>query len=312
MKDKKWWLLGLPVSMGLGVFLFSEHLFKMGMSGHRGQDPRPAKAQRKFGYQYYRYVEWYQSKPKEIWHIYEPKTDDTMVATFIHNQEHQSKKTVIIAHGYNGNRETMSGYAKMYYDMGFNVLMPDDRAHGQSSGKYVSFGYLDQLDYMQWIDRVIKQVGADSKILLFGVSMGGAIVSMLSGNDLPEQVQAIIADCSYSNVKDEFNYLLKARYHLPSMPFEALVSTINRHRLGYYLNDASPIHMLKKNTHPILFIHGSQDHYVPTYMCYENYRVTRAPKQMWICKGASHADSFFVNPKEYQKHVQEFLRTYFK
>ena len=45
-----------------------------------------------------------------------------------------STKAVIISHGYKGNGETMANYAKMFHELGFNVLLPDDRGHGQSAG----------------------------------------------------------------------------------------------------------------------------------------------------------------------------------
>lgn len=96
-----------------------------------------------------------------------------------------STKAVIISHGYKGNGETMANYAKMFHELGFNVLLPDDRGHGQSAGRYISFGWLDRLDYLTWLNWLIKRLGAQTKLLLFGVSMGGATVEMLSGEDLP-------------------------------------------------------------------------------------------------------------------------------
>ncbi|WP_143805201.1 alpha/beta hydrolase, partial [Oenococcus oeni] len=84
-------------------------------------------------------------------------------------------------------------------EMGFNVLLPDDRGHGQSMGEYISFGWLDRLDYLQWLKKIIKRVGPKSEILLFGVSMGASTVEMLSGEDLPSQVKCVIADCGYSS-----------------------------------------------------------------------------------------------------------------
>lgn len=137
-------------------------------------------------------------------------------------------------------------------------------------------------------------------------------MEMLSGESLPQQVKAIIADCGYSSIEAELTYLLKRQFHLPKYPLEPLVSTISKRRLGYYLGDVSATEQLAKNKRPILFIHGEKDVYVPVGMAYENYAATHAPKQLWIVKNASHAESFWVNPKRYQDHVEEFLTTYFK
>ncbi len=170
---------------------------------------------------------------------------------------------------------------------------------------------MDRLDYIHWIEQIIGKNGDDEKILLFGVSMGGATVEMLSGEKLPAQVKAIIADCGYASIREELVYLLHNQYHLPEYPIEPLVSTINKQRLGYYLNDVSSTEQLKKNRRPILFIHGGKDTYVPVKMAYENYESTKAPKQLWIVKNASHAESFWYNPANYKRRVSEFLGTYF-
>ncbi|GAK47291.1 hydrolase [Secundilactobacillus oryzae JCM 18671] len=303
----------LAAPLGLasaGALAFSYKLFNFAFK-RVDYVPETSADKQKYADLYYDYVKWYQQIPSETWYLHEMDASNRMVATYIPAKE-QSLKTVIISHGYKGNRETMANFAKMYYDMGFNVLLPDDRAHGDSAGQYISFGWLDRLDYINWINSVIQRDGEQSKILLFGVSMGGATMEMLSGENLPNQVKAIVADCGYSSIEEELVYLLKEQFHLPKYPFEPLVSTINRRRLGYYLGDVSSKEQLAKNRKPILFIHGANDTYVPAEMAYENYQATKAPKQLWIVKGASHAESFWKNPAKYQHRVSMFLDTYFK
>lgn len=273
--------------------------------------PETSKEKQKYADKYYEYVDWFHSVPSEDWYLNEDNPDQKMVATYIPAQT-ATKKTVIIAHGYKGNRETMANYAKIFRRMGYNVLTPDDRGHGESAGEYISFGWLDRLDYLQWIHRVIDHVGADSQILLFGVSMGGATVEMLSGERLPDQVKAIIADCGYSSVEEELTYLLKKQYHLPEYPVEPMVSEINKRTAGFGLENAWSVKQLAKNQRPILFIHGEKDTYVPANMAYENYHATHAPKQIWIVKNATHAESFWRDPEAYRKRIGEFLNTYMK
>lgn len=273
--------------------------------------PETSADKQKYADAYYAYVDWYKKVKKEKWFLHEHDPNNRMVAEYI-PAETPSQQTVIISHGYKGNGETMANFAQMYHQLGFNVLLPDDRGHGESAGKYISFGWLDRLDYQEWIRQVIERSSQDVKILMFGVSMGGATMEMLSGESLPKQVKAIIADCGYSSIEAELTYLLKRQFHLPKYPLEPLVSTISKRRLGYYLGDVSATEQLAKNKRLILFIHGDKDVYVPVGMAYENYAATHAPKQLWIVKNASHAESFWINPKRYQEHVEEFLTTYFK
>ncbi|WP_143462617.1 alpha/beta hydrolase [Levilactobacillus enshiensis] len=298
-------LLGIAATS----LIASEHLFNFAFK-RVSYVPETSADKQKYADAYYAYVDWYQKIDKEKWYLHEHDPKNRMVAEYI-PAEIPSKQTVIISHGYKGNGETMANFAQMYHRLGFNVLLPDDRGHGESAGKYISFGWLDRLDYLQWIQQVIDHTGADVKILMFGVSMGGATMEMLSGESLPSQVKAIIADCGYSSIEAELTYLLKRQFHLPKYPIEPLVSTISKRRLGYYLGDVTATDQLKKNKRPILFIHGERDVYVSVGMAYESYAATHAPKQLWIVKNASHAESFWINPARYQAHVMEFLQTYF-
>ncbi|HBM7987392.1 TPA: alpha/beta hydrolase [Enterococcus faecalis] len=93
----------------------------------------------------------------------------------------KSNRTVIMAHGYMGSAETMSVFAKMYHDGGYNVLAPDARGHGKSQGDYIGFGWPDRKDYVQWIEKVLTDNGQQEQITLYGVSMGAATVMMTSG-----------------------------------------------------------------------------------------------------------------------------------
>lgn len=288
----------------------SEYLFKVAFK-RVNYVPETSKEKQKYANEYWDYVHWFHRVDKEHWTFTPEDGDGQMSAYFIPAPGGNRDKAVIISHGYKGNGETMSNYAKMFHELGFNVLLPDDRAHGKSAGKYINFGWLDRLDYQEWLKRMIKRLGQQVKIVLFGVSMGGATVEMMSGEDLPPQVKCIIADCGYSSIRKELTYLLKRQYHLPKYPIYPMVSTINRHRLGFYLGDVDSTEQLAKNKLPIFFIHGEKDVYVPSSMAWENYRATHAPKKIWIVKNATHAESFWINPDEYRQHIVDFLKEYF-
>ena len=81
-------------------------------------------------------------------------------------------------------------------------------------------------------------------------------------------------------------------------------------RIGYFMDEASSVRMLHHNHRPMLFIHGAKDTFVPTRMVYQNYRADRGPKELWVCPDADHAHSFRTHPREYERHVQQFLNRY--
>lgn len=217
-------------------------------------------------------------------------------------------KTVIVVHGFTNDKEDMKPYAWLFHELGYNVLMPDNMSHGDSEGQIIGYGWNDRLNVIKWSEILIEQ-NADSQITLFGVSMGAATVMMASGEaSLPDQVVNIIEDCGYSSVWDELQYQAKEMYNLPAFPILYEVSAISKIRAGFSYGQASSVKQLAQNTRPVLFIHGSDDAFVPTSMVYKNYQATQGKKELYIVKGAGHAASFETNPKAYIEKISAFLK----
>lgn len=224
----------------------------------------------------------------------------------------KTEKTLVVAHGYRENHRYLASYIRMFHRLGYNVLAPDDRGSVGSEGNYVSFGWEDRLDYVKWIKLLLHRKGAKQKIALFGVSMGGATVMMVSGQKLPHQVKAIIEDCGYSSVTAELTYELKQQFHLPAEPLITTAAWVAKSKTGFDFHQASSVKQLHHNQLPTFFIHGGNDKFVPTKMVYQNYHATAGIKQLWVVRHASHAMSFYEQPQLYQKKVSHFLTTYLK
>ncbi|WP_296225906.1 alpha/beta hydrolase [uncultured Lactobacillus sp.] len=256
---------------------------------------------------------WYKQVTKQHWQLRSAKNNYLLQANYIPAKN--SAKTVIILHGYMSNKENMGAYAQLFHSLGYNTLLPDAEAHGQSQGKYVGYGWLEKNDVKKWAEQVIKKNGQKSKIVIFGVSMGGATTMMTSGLKLPKQVKCFIEDCGYTNAKNEIEHEAKVLYNMPAFPRFPLVeilSGITKLKASYFLAQVSSLAQLKKNTRPMLFIHGSKDTFVPTEMVYKNYRASRGPKQLLIVRGAQHAKSYEHNPALYARTVKQFLAKYVK
>lgn len=226
--------------------------------------------------------------------------------------ETATNKTVIVVHGFTNDKEDMKPYAWMFHELGYNVLMPDNMSHGDSEGQIIGYGWNDRLNVIKWAEMLVEQ-NSDSEITLFGVSMGAATVMMASGEEsLPDQVVNIIEDCGYSSVWDELKYQAKEMYNLPAFPILYEVSAISKIRAGFSYGQASSVNQLKNNTRPVLFIHGSDDTFVPTSMVYKNYQATQGEKELYIVKGAGHAKSFETDPQAYIERISTFLKKYEK
>ena len=202
----------------------------------------------------------------------------------------------------------MSDFARFYHDeLGFNVLMPDARGHGASEGDYIGFGWPERRDYVRWIDWLISQKGAESRIVLHGISMGGATVLMTSGENLPPNVRAVIEDCGYTSVEDELSYQLKRMYKLDPNPIIPDTSRYTKQRAGYSFEEASALNQVKKAKVPILFIHGDADSFVPFEMVGRLYEACPTEKVLFVVHGAGHGRAFWTDRQGYVAAVKAFL-----
>lgn len=220
-----------------------------------------------------------------------------------------SNKWAIVVHGYGGSGKLMSDKSKYFYDMGYNVLIPDLRGHGKSEGDYIGMGWKDRLDIISWINFIIKE-NPNAEIVLHGTSMGAATVLMTSGENLPSNVKAIVADCAYTSAWDEFSYQLETYLKVPSSYILNVTNMVTKLKAGYSLKEASALESVKKATVPILFIHGDKDKFVPYSMMDKLYDATNSPKEKLTIEGGEHANSDLVSPFLYWLTVEDFLNQY--
>lgn len=215
--------------------------------------------------------------------------------------------TAVVVHGYSDNHLSYMCIVRMYRDMlNFNVFVPDLYYHGLSDGDHVQMGWFDRFDVEKCIP-VAHSIFKDDFTVLHGVSMGAATVMMTSGDPLPEYVRAFVEDCGYSSVWEQYKHNLKSEFHLPAFPVLHSASSVCKKKYGWSFKEASSVNQLKKNTRPMLFIHGGNDDYVPTSHVYDNHNATAGYKEMWIAPGSEHARSYRDHPDEYLSRVGSFL-----
>lgn len=218
----------------------------------------------------------------------------------------ESDRWAIVVHGYHSDKGGVASIAYRFRQQGYNVLMPDLRAHGESEGKYITMGWLERLDIIDWIDLIVKTY-PDAKIVLHGTSMGAATVMMVSGEALCPNVVGIIEDCGYTSVWDMYKDQLYEQYSLPPFPIMHAASFAGRFVMGYDFSKASCVEQVKKADVPILFIHGSEDELVKPWMVHEVYEACASEKDILIVEGAKHANSCRTAPDLYYDTVFSFL-----
>ena len=254
------------------------------------------------------YKEWW--KEQDFQEVTITSDDGLKLVAYYLKASNTSDKTVIFAHGHKSKAEEVGCFAEYYLSKGFNVFIPDSRTYGKSMGNVLGMGWLERLDYKLWINKVIELSVPNVKILLHGISMGGSIVMMVSGEELPENVKCIIEDSGYSNIRDVYKSQLKLHYGLPSFPIIQIANLICKLRAGYYFSDADPLEQISKSNLPILFIHGKKDTKIPVSMACDLYENYKNDKELLIVKNAKHAEGFFVNKEKYINAVEKFYERY--
>lgn len=224
----------------------------------------------------------------------------------------KSHKWALLLHGYGytGRKEEMEYIGAEYAARGYWILAPDLRCHGDSEGDFIGMGWTDRQDILQWIDYIIAR-DARAKIALHGQSMGGAAALMTAGEELPDQVKAVVSDCAYTSVWDIFSRKLKDWYGVGPFPVLYETNLIFQLRGGYNLRKASVLSQVAKSRLPILFIHGEADDFVPASMARQLYERAAGPKELLTVPGAGHGLSNYVDPEAYYGKVFSFLGDFF-
>lgn len=215
--------------------------------------------------------------------------------------------TIIFMHGYRSS-QFWDGYGCMRIcrECHYNLLLVEQRAHGDSACRVLTFGIRERQDCRAWADYLTERFGPEERIFLFGVSMGGATVTMAAETRLPETVKGIIADCGYTSPKAIICNTGKNQ-GFPVGICYVLVKLGAFLFGGFDVDSASSLEAVRHCSLPILFIHGDRDDFVPTSMCDELYEACAAPKERLYVKGAGHANSFLLDYEAYRNAVTEFI-----
>lgn len=212
----------------------------------------------------------------------------------------------ICFHGYRSHALTdFSGGTELSFQLGHNVLLVDQRAHGKSEGRTIAFGIRERQDLLRWVDYALERFGSDVKILLYGVSMGGATVLMASELPLPENVKGIVADCPYVSPLEIILHVGKSN-PLPTWlirPFVILGAKIYG---GFDLTETDARQAVKHTKVPILIIHGEADGFVPSEMS-DIVEINPAMIARYTVPGAAHGISYLVDTARYRAAVESFL-----
>lgn len=220
---------------------------------------------------------------------------------------------ILFFHGYRSPAlRDFSGGFWIYYNKGYNILMVDQRGHGQSEGDVITLGIRERHDCLEWVKYCEQRFGTDTPLLVGGISMGAATVLMAAEllQDC-KSVKGLLADCGYSSVEGIMKSVIKTM----KLPVELswwLVKWSAKLYGGFDVEESSAKSSLQNNRIPVIFIHGEEDRYVPSYMSYENAQACKGPKEVFLVPKAGHGMSFYMDKEGYDRTVVTFVEKLLK
>ena len=215
--------------------------------------------------------------------------------------------TLLFAHGYRSTPLLDFGVAlPFYHELGFNILLPHQRAHGKSEAKYITFGVKECKDMLGWIQYHNENYGTNP-IILSGMSMGASTMLFLADEPLPDNVKGIVADCGFTSPRDILSCVFTNVTHLPAGLVLWSIDLFARLFAGVSLSQKDTRKTLQKNKLQVFFVHGRADDFVPCWMSEAGFDACAGNKELFLVENAGHGVSFLVAPDAYRDKLIRFI-----
>lgn len=218
------------------------------------------------------------------------------------------RATVLLFHGWHSSWEMdFLCLLPFLHKQRLQCLLVDQRAQGDSEGRYMTYGVRERLDVPVWVDYAASRFGKDHPLLLYGVSMGAATVLMASSERYDAKVCGIVADCGFTSPHEIIAKAGPKRLHLPPYPTLWLLELYTRLFADFSLWGANTPDALRSCRCPVLFIHGKADDFVPCEMTQRAYDACASDKTLLLVDGAGHARSHITDSEKYEAAYAAFL-----
>jgi fermentation-respiration switch protein FrsA (DUF1100 family) len=221
-------------------------------------------------------------------------------------------KSVIILHGSTSNRTDSTGFAEIFLNHGYAVLLPDSRDHGESGGDIATFGILEKYDVNLWTQWLRQRVAGCTYLL--GESMGAAIG--LQATAVNPDLCAVAVESPYSTFR-AITYEHVGGTHTGPLfwrtlgrPAIEIAIAYTRLRYGIYLPDADPAAAVEHSHTPSLLIAGTADNIIPMHHAQELEKTCASHCALWIVPGAAHGKASTVAHAEFEQRILDWFQTH--
>ena len=248
----------------------------------------------------------YSRLPKDV---YITTDDDVTLHADLYDED--SNVTVILLNGYAATADDDFLEAAYYGSLGYNVLMVEQRAHGESEGEFFSYGLCEADDLQDWISYIEDLYGDDTQIIIHGKYTGANIALMAASDGLSDSVAFIVADSAYTNMYDVGVRILKLEIEMPKWPFYMLTNYYFEKKDGYSIEDVEILSGMGSVTTPVIFVCDSADQYILAENTEELYAACgSADTELLVIDGAGFNDTYIYGTDEIESLLDAWIDSY--
>jgi len=220
------------------------------------------------------------------------------------------RPTVVLCHGVGANRTDLYPFTKLLYEEGrLNVFTFDFRGHGESDGRYTSYGAFERRDLEAALDFLDRQ-SLRREYGFMGISMGGSVGLLVAAQD--QRLKALWVDSPYIDLKETIEIHLKLLYRLPRFPF--LHFALFSYRLLFRTDagEISPIRDVARIApRPLMIVNGAADERMRPDLARLLYDRAKGAKELWLIPGAGHLEGHLLQSQEYDRRLLTFFQKAF-
>jgi pimeloyl-ACP methyl ester carboxylesterase len=165
--------------------------------------------------------------------------------------------------------------------MGYDAVLPDLRAHGRSSGKFVTYGAKEKHDLKAVMDELVGHGSVDPNVYVFGENRAASIAIQYAAVD--PRCKGVMACAPYTDFR---GYARFQHWAMSEKDFEKTVADAAA-LADFDPDEASALAAAGKLTCPLLILHGLLDVTAPRAHAEAIYNAAAGPKKM-LTPGPEH------------------------
>ena len=220
-----------------------------------------------------------------------------------------TNKYLVMSHGHTYTHHGCLKYAGMMMAHGYNIVLYDQRYHGDSGGPYTSLGYYEKDDLYDIITDTIDRFGKDIEVGTYGESMGAATVLLEA--EIDDRVKYVFADCGFTNLDVLVGEIIQRNLRFPLNKLQFLSRFVFQMIVETKMSRISPKDALIRLHVPVFFAHGLNDTFISSKHTVEMADSYAGDKQVFLAgNNAGHAGSYLADTNGYETAINEFIKKY--